>query len=67
MEKFQHILIKLDKMPKTWEDRLSLYCAYMIQIKKLQSSTIKTYISVIKHVLITDGYDWDDGKMILNT
>ena len=54
-------------MPKTWEDRLSLYCAYIITIKKLQSSTVKSYISGIKHILRIDGYEWDDDKVLLNT
>ena len=64
---FNQFLIKLDKMPKSWEDRLSLYCAYIIGIKHLKSSTVKTYISGIKHILRTDGYEWDDGKILLNT
>ena len=54
-------------MPKSWEDRLSIYCTYLIAIKQLKSQTVKSYISGIKHVLITDGYDWNDGKVILNT
>ena len=57
----------LDRMPKIWEDRLSLYCAYLIQVKKRKSSTIRTYVSAIKFVLTTDGYDWNDGKVLLNT
>ena len=54
-------------MPKTWEDRLSLYCAYLIEIKGRKSTTIRTYASAIKFVLTTDGYDWNDGKVLLNT
>ena len=54
-------------MPKSWEDRLSLYLAFLITVKKLKSSTIRSYVSGIKHVLTTDGYEWDDGKILLNT
>ena len=54
-------------MPKTWEDRLSLYCGYLITVKGRKSSTVKSYVSGIKHVLKTDGYDWNDGKVLLNT
>ena len=49
-------------MPKTWEQRVSIYCAYLIKIKKLQSSTVKSYISGIKTVLINDGYEWSTGQ-----
>ena len=30
-----------------------------------QSSMIKSYTSMIKHILNTDGYAWDDQKMML--
>ena len=64
---FNKFLIRLDRMPKLWEDRLCLYCTYLIQVKNLQSSTIKSYISAIKFTLKNDGYEWDDGKVLLNT
>ena len=32
-----------------------------------QSSTIKSYFSAIKHVLKTDGYQWNDDKAMLST
>ena len=54
-------------MPKTWEDRVSLYCTYLIKVKGRQSSTIRSYISGIKHILKTDGYEWNDGQVLLNT
>ena len=64
---FNQFLIKLDRMPKTWEERLSLYCTYLIVIKKRKSTTIRSYISGIKHILKVDGYDWSDDKVLLNT
>ena len=64
---FNQFLIKLDKMPKTWEDRLTLYCTYLIKIKNRKSSTIKSYVSGIKHVLKTDGYEWNDNQVLLNS
>ena len=54
-------------MPKSWEHRLSLYCTYLIEVKRRQSSTIKTYASAIKFILKTDGYEWNDGLVLLNT
>ena len=64
---FNQFLVRLDRMPKLWEERLSLYCTFLITIKKRKSATIKSYISGIKHILKTDGYEWDDGKALLNT
>ena len=33
----------------------------------VQSSTLKSYFSAIKHVLKQDGYQWDDKKAILSS
>ena len=66
-KKFNQFLIRLDNIPQSWEVRTSLYCTYLICVKKLQSSTVKSYTSAIKSVLKTDGYTWDDGKVLLNT
>ena len=65
--KFNQFIIQLDDIPKSWEIRTSLYCTYLICEKKLQSSTVRSYVSAIKCVLQNDGYMWDDGKVLLNT
>ena len=65
--KFNQFVVRLDQMPKLWEDRTCLYCTHFICEKQLQSSTVRTYVSAIKSVLRNDGYEWDDGKMLLNT
>ena len=31
----------------------------------MQSSTIKLYVLAIKHMLLIDGYEWNDKKMFL--
>ena len=64
---FNKFIIRLDSLPRTWEERTSLYCTYLVFEKKLQSSTIKTYVSAIKAVLTDDDYDWCDDKVLLNT
>ena len=64
---FNKFVIKLDRIPKKWEQRVKLYCAYMIKIKRLKSATIKSYISGIKSVLIADGYEWDDNFILLDS
>ena len=64
--KFNNFVIKLDVKPKLWEDRASLFGAALVE-DGFQSSTLKSYISAIKRILVDDGYQWDDKKMLLNT
>lgn len=41
---------RLDNKPKPWEQRMSLFIAYMMK-KRYEKATIQTYISGIKYVL----------------
>ena len=52
--KFNDFVFKLDAKPKSWEERTSLYGAYLVD-QGVQSSTLKSYVSAIKCVLVTDG------------
>ena len=63
---FNSFVIKLDRKPEDWEDRVALFCAYLIN-KGRQSATIKSYVSAIKCILVTDGYNWSDSKILLTT
>ena len=54
-------------MPHSWEHRLTLYCAHLVYNEHLQSSTLKSYVSAIKDVLLTDGYELIVDKFILST
>ena len=54
-------------MPKTWEERVSIYCAYLITEKGCKSSTIKSYVSAIKDVLTADDYTWDNEKLKISS
>ena len=47
---FNRFFIKLDRKPDTWEDRLTLFIAYMVD-KNRKSTTIRSYISAIKTTL----------------
>ena len=62
-----NLLIKLDSIPQTWEERVEAYCAYLIEVKGRQSSTIRTYISAIKDVLASDGYIWNNNLVLLSS
>ena len=53
-------------MPILWEDRTSLFMAYLID-KGVQSSTIKSYVSAIKRTLLNDKYKWKDELILLTS
>ena len=62
---FNKFVISLDVKPKSWEDRVILFVSHLID-KGLQSSSVKSYVSAIKRVLIDDGCPWQDQKAILS-
>ena len=64
--KFNNFVIKLDYKPPTWEERIALYCGYLIE-KGVQSSTLKSYISAIKCILKNDNYEWDENKILFSS
>ena len=61
---FNQFIIKLDVKPRTWEERLTFFCAYLVQQKR-KSTTIRSYVSAIKWVLKTDGYSWNQDQLDL--
>ena len=63
---FNNFVIHLDVKPDKWEDRVSLFLAHMID-KGLQSSSVKSYVSAIKKILVIDSYPWDDNAILLST
>ena len=64
--KFNEFIIRLDVIPATWEERVVLYCVYLID-RGIKSSTIKSYISGIKCILRCDDYEWNDDTALLTT
>ena len=64
---FNKFVIRLDEKPKTWEERLSYYVTYLVFECKVQSSTLKSYITAIKCILREDGYVWDEAKILLTS
>ena len=62
---FNKFINRLETRPKCWEDGASAYGAYLVE-QGLQSATIRSYISALKHTLKTDGYPWQDDKVLLN-
>ena len=64
--KFNKFLIRLDRKPNLWEDRVALYCAYLID-QGSQSQTVKSYVSAIEGVLKDDGYQWNNDRILLSS
>ena len=63
---FNKFVIKLDRKPHAWEEKASLFGAFLVE-RGVQSSTLKSYFSAIKSVLVDDGYLWNDNKVVLST
>ena len=60
-------IISLDhKENLCWEEKTALFGAYLVD-GGVQSSTLKSYFSAIKHVLRQDGYEWNDRKVLLSS
>ena len=51
--------------PNSWEEHATLFVAQLID-DGMQSSSVKSYVSAIKRILIDDGYPWDDRKILLS-
>ena len=65
--KFNEFLIRLDKKPQTWEERVSLYCGYLVYVRQVKSATLKSYVSAIKSTLEADGYNWSLDRCLLSS
>ena len=63
---FNQFVIKLDRKPNTWEGKLTLFVGYMIE-RKRKSSTIKSYISAIRAVLMNIGVELSEDKFLLTS
>ena len=61
---FNQFIIKLERKPDNWEDRLTLFIGYLVDCNK-KSSTVKSYISAIKSVLRDDGVELNVNKFLL--
>lgn len=63
---FNKFLIKFDRMPNTWEDRIYIFIAHLVDNKK-QINTIKTYLSAIRQILLSDGVQLEEDKHLLSS
>ena len=63
---FNKFFIKLDRKPKDWGARLTLFVAHLINNKR-QSSTVKSYISAIKAVLKINNIKINEDQFLLTS
>ena len=63
---FNRFFIRLDVKPTSWEDRLTLFVGHLIDDNK-QSSTVKSYISAIKAVLLMNNIDIAEDRYLLGS
>lgn len=61
---FNKFLQQFDVMPDTWEERLHIYAAHLIDNKK-QSSTVRTYLTAIKQILRLADIEVQEDKYLL--
>ena len=66
-QQFNKFLRRLDSIPDSWEDRTTLFMEHLVHDRKLQSSTIRSYVSAIKCTLVDNDYDWQDSALLLRT
>ena len=62
---FNKFVIALDRIPDTWEERITLYCAFLIEICHLKSTTVRSYVAGIKCMLQAIDYMCDHEKLLL--
>ena len=63
---FNEFFVKLDMKPESWEERLTLFVGHLVDTNK-KSTTIKSYISAIKAVLLEDGEQLNENRFLLNS
>ena len=56
----------MDIRPKHWEDRLTLFVGHLIQEKR-KSTTIRSYVSAIRAILLEDNYELNDNKSLISS
>ena len=63
---FNKFNVKLDVKPDTWEERLVLFMGFLIE-NKCRSSTINSYISGIKAILLQNNIKISEDRFLLSS
>ena len=63
---FNKFILKLDRRPNNWEDKLVLFVAFLIENKR-KSATIRSYISALRSVLADNGITLNKNRALLTS
>ena len=63
---FNAFFLRLDRKPTSWEDRVVLFTAFLVNEQK-KSTTIKSYVSAVKAVLANEGIELNENRYLLNS
>lgn len=63
---FNRFIQQFDVMPDTWEERLHIYAAHLVDNKK-QSSTVRTYITAIRQILRLADIEINEDKYLISS
>ena len=63
---FNEFFIRLDVKPESWEERITLFVAYLVQSHK-KSNTIKSYVSAVRGVLKDINVELNEDKFLLTS
>ena len=66
MENLNNFFVQLDRKPGSWENRITLFAAYLIK-ENTKLTTVKSYISAIKAVLKDINIEVNEDKCLLNS
>lgn len=60
--RFLKFVAKLTRKPDAWEDKMNLYATFLKE-KTRKSNTLTSYMSAIRHILVTDGVVLDNDRL----
>ena len=63
---FNDFIVRLDRKPVNWADRITLFVGHLVNTNK-KSSTIRSYISAIKGVLSYIGIEVNENKVLISS
>ena len=63
---FNRFLLKLDRVLDSWEDKLTLFVGYLVD-KNRKSTTIRSYVSVIKSILMIEKIDINEDRYLITS
>ena len=63
---FNQFFVRLDVKPANWEDRMVLFTGFLIDCR-LQSSSVKSYLSAIRAVLMENNIKLNEDQFLLSS